>query len=183
MIVPIGLIILVLLASCSEEPLGPTLPAPPPQEPQGSSLGLQDSMLVVLNQRRQAGGTCVAPDGSTEYFTSLVSLKRSDLLDQAALRIARDQAAFVPELSHTGSDGSTLRDRVNDTGYTWLSIGENLAGHTGPGPTAAGSLDQWIRSYGHCINLHGDWEEVGLAHHLDATTGWHHYAQVFATPY
>ena len=54
-------------------------------------------------------------------------------------------------LSHTGSDGSSLRDRLTDAGYpTSTAIGENIAsGYTTPITVVAG----WMASTGHRDNI------------------------------
>jgi uncharacterized protein YkwD len=63
--------------------------------------------------------------------------------------------------SHTGSNGSTLAQRVNATGYAWSSLGENIAA----GQTSVNSVvDGWIASPGHCANIMNPaFVEMGLA--------------------
>lgn len=52
--------------------------------------------------------------------------------------------------SHTGSNGSTLAQRINATGYAWRAIAENIAGGQ---RTVNGVVDGWMASDGHCANL------------------------------
>lgn len=52
--------------------------------------------------------------------------------------------------SHTGSDGSTLRQRVPATGYNYYKAGENIAaGQT----SVAQVMADWMASPSHCANL------------------------------
>lgn len=79
----------------------------------------------------------------------LPSLRRNSLLDRAALAHAQDMAANS-FMSHTGSDGSTLRKRVNRTGYVWCTLGENVSrGHR----TNARAIEGWRTSPGHYKNM------------------------------
>jgi len=63
--------------------------------------------------------------------------------------------------SHTGSNGSTLAQRVNATGYAWSSLGENIAA----GQTTVNTVvDGWIASPGHCANImNPNFVHIGLA--------------------
>lgn len=63
----------------------------------------------------------------------------------AALREARDMAAHG-HLSHTGSDGSHMEDRIADVQYYYTKIAENIAATRA---TAAGTFQQWVDSRDH----------------------------------
>jgi len=123
--------------------------------------GLLDRVLVLVNQERAAAG--------------LGALSRSAQLDQAAERHTadmRDNEFF----SHTGSDGTQAADRVNDTGYQWARVGENLAQGSN---TPEEVVQRWMDSEGHRANiLQADFTEIGLA----VTDGGPLWAQVFARP-
>jgi uncharacterized protein YkwD len=62
---------------------------------------------------------------------------------------------------HTGSDGSTLQDRINKYHYSWSIIGENIAeGYSSEKDVVEG----WIKSTGHCQNImNGNFKEMGVA--------------------
>ena len=77
-------------------------------------------------------------------------------------------------MSHTGSDGSTLPERVEREGYAWSQLGENVArGYTTPESVMAG----WLGNPGHCTNLmRSGYTELGLGR-SDA-----YWTQVFAVP-
>lgn len=63
--------------------------------------------------------------------------------------------------SHTGSNGSTLANRVDAVAYAWSSLGENIAA----GQSSVNSVvDDWIARPGHCANImNRDFVHVGLA--------------------
>jgi len=108
-------------------------------------------------------------DATDASFASLLNAMRLDnsagpvthdvLLDQAA----QDYAVVLIEndhFSHTGPDGSTLRERVDATGYQWAAIGENL----GRGQqTEQQIMDGWTNSQGHHENnINPVFTEFGL---------------------
>jgi uncharacterized protein YkwD len=58
-----------------------------------------------------------------------------------------DQNKFF---SHTGSNGSTVGERVTKAGFVWRSCGENIAkGY----PNEETVVQGWINSAGHCKNI------------------------------
>lgn len=52
--------------------------------------------------------------------------------------------------SHISPTGSTMVSRINATGYSWSTIGENIAAGY---PTVNAVIDGWMASDGHCANL------------------------------
>jgi uncharacterized protein YkwD len=106
--------------------------------PGTSNVPAQD-VLNLINQKRAAGG-CPAVAGD-------------DKLRAAAERHAvdmRDKGVT----GHTGSDGSTMGQRITDAGFSPLSLyGENMY-IGGPGTsTAAATVDWWMGSPGHKANI------------------------------
>ncbi|MGB3312196.1 MAG: CAP domain-containing protein [Nodosilinea sp.] len=101
----------------------------------------------------------------------------NDKLTAAAQRHAQDMATSR-RMSHTGSDGSTMRSRIDATQYQWSTIGENVAMGQ---PTAAAVMSAWMNSPGHRQNiLNPAFTELGVG---SATGGGRLYwAQVFARP-
>ena len=71
----------------------------------------------VRNYRRWCGKESFSPAGPVRW---------NDKLAIAALNHARDMA-MSDMLSHTGSNGSTVRDRVEKERYYWQSVAENIA--------------------------------------------------------
>lgn len=144
----------VLLVGCggggSSGSSAPAGGAAPPVTPPttASTCGISDFALVALariNQARAAGATC----GSRGSFAPAAALSWSPLLTQAAEVHTQDMVANN-FFSHAGSNGSSVSDRVNATGYAWSSLGENIAaGYAGIDAVMAG----WLASEGHCANL------------------------------
>ena len=90
----------------------------------------------------------------------LPELRYSKKLEKAARRHAEDMAknSF---LSHTGSDGSGVGDRVRRSGYGWCTAAENIASGQ---PTLADVMQSWTTSQGHRKNmLHKAVSEFALA--------------------
>ncbi len=80
---------------------------------------------------------------------------------QGAAQTHADNMSSNNFFSHTGSDGSSVGDRVTAQGYTWGMVGENIA----QGQTTTGeALTGWQNSPGHnAILLHAAPTEFGFA--------------------
>jgi hypothetical protein len=108
---------------------------------------------ALLNALRQRVADCsgdvqkVASVGSGGPTTEArPELRWNPQLAQAAARHAGAMAR-TRLFDHVGTDGTTVRERVNATGYRWQVIGENLAaGHAALGDALAG----WLGSRSHC---------------------------------
>lgn len=92
----------------------------------------------------------------------LSPLIRNENLDRSAWAHTFDmsQNRFI---SHTGSNGSNLADRVVPAGYhNWRTIGENVAmGYLTPKTVVQG----WMDSLGHRKNiLNREFQEIGVAY-------------------
>ena len=99
----------------------------------------------------------------------------------AAARVQGSDMACNHFTSHTGSDGSTVRDRVARQGYTWSWIGENYyAGHGG----AQTAFDWWMNSTPHRNNLLSpNYTQFGVGYVYDADSDYGGYfVVVFAKP-
>jgi uncharacterized protein YkwD len=114
------------------------------------------SALARVNQWRARGADC----GSEGRFDPAAPLAWNDPLARAAAAHSEDMQA-KDFFSHTGSNGSTLAQRVDAQGYAWRQVGENIAA----GPTSVDAVvDGWIASPGHCANLmNRDFRHMGLA--------------------
>jgi len=82
-----------------------------------------------------------------------------------------------------GGKKSTYIERVENNGYAWSSIGENIAMGTNR-DTAQKAIDAWLASDGHCANLMSpNYTEVGMAHYKKADSDYTHYwTQEFGKP-
>lgn len=90
----------------------------------------------------------------------LPRLSRSGRLDAAAAAHARD-VARMGEVTHAGSNGSTIGQRVRAQGYDYGRVAENVAWTARGFPTV---MKVWNDSPGHRANLRlRDVTEFGLA--------------------
>lgn len=101
-------------------------------------------------------------------------------LTEAAEAHAADQSNVgCGKLSHDGTDGSNLGDRVTRADYDWRAVGENIACKSS---TPSEAMTSWMNSTGHRENiLSQDYTEIGIAAALDAF-GDMYWVQVFGTP-
>lgn len=131
--------------------------------------------LQRINAYRAAGATC-----GDQRMAAAPALAWSGALEQAASKHARDMAARR-EMSHTGGDGSRMRDRVARESYAWSALGENVsAGYA----TVVAGLAGWMNSPGHCRNMMSpSFREVGVgaASAPGDTYGWYR-AMVLGSP-
>ena len=142
-------------AASSPSTESPSAPAPTATATCGLS-NFATAALTRINQLRATGASC----GARGVFAPTTALAWSNLLTQAAEGHSSDMAS-VNFFSHTSSDGRTLAPRVSATGYTWLTLGENIAAGYA---TIDSVMDGWIASDGHCANLMSPaFTEVGMA--------------------
>lgn len=72
------------------------------------------------------------------------------------LNVARDYSRWMAEekfFSHTDPQGRTVKQRVNDAGIKWRTLGENLAYANGYINPVAASMSGWMESPGHRRNI------------------------------
>lgn len=104
----------------------------------------QNDLLASINARRGAGAVC----GGVGY-PAVGAVVWDGQLQNAATAHSTDMATHN-FFSHTGSDGSTLRQRVPAAGYNYRKAGENIAaGQT----TVAQVVADWMASPSHCVNM------------------------------
>lgn len=148
----------------------------PESVPGGCSLTAEElAMLEAVNAFRAEPRLCGASD-----YPAAEPLTWNCSLESAALKHSVDMASndFV---DHTGSDGSTFITRVNDTGYAWSTLGENIAaGYSSVDSVMAG----WIESPGHCGNLmNPNFSNLGSAKYSNPSSRYGVYwTQVFGRP-
>lgn len=125
-------------------------------------------LLSLVNQLRSEGCRC----GSTN-MPPVGPVSWNAELEEAALRHAYDMQDN-DFFDHTGSDGSDVADRVSDTGYTWQTVGENIAwGYRNIQSVFSG----WKDSPGHCRNMmNANFSQMGSARIGD------YWVQDFARP-
>jgi len=105
---------------------------------------IQKQMVQLVNatrsSRRQCGNTYFAASGRVRWNSKLAG---------AARQHSRDMAT-TGRLSHIGSDRSVLVKRVENNGYRWKTVGENIAGGY---ETSAATVSNWLKSPPHCANI------------------------------
>ena len=113
------------------------------------------AMLLLVNNARAVARLC----GATAYAAA-PPLTWNTKLESAALGHSEDMAKNN-YFSHTAPDGSTPASRVATVGYTWWTVGENIAaGYT----NAQSVMSGWLTSPGHCANIMDpNFKEIGVA--------------------
>ena len=116
---------------------------------------IKKKMVILINEARNSRRRC-----GNSTLSSAGAVQWNNQLAMAARNHARDMARN-DMISHTGSDGSTVRGRVEKTGYRWRIVGENIsAGHQ----NTEAVVSSWLESPGHCANLmNSSITEVGAA--------------------
>ncbi len=104
-----------------------------------------EGVLAATNAVRATGADC----GQYGMMDPAPPLQGDPNLNEAAQVHAVDMAENN-FFSHTGSDNSSFVDRVRRTGFQGAPMGENIAGG---GLEAAGVVQRWVDSDGHCRNL------------------------------
>jgi uncharacterized protein YkwD len=147
-------------------------------------------------------GLTPVPSPSPDFAATLLSLHNQvrqqaevpvltlqPQLSSAAKWEAQDCAAR-DVLSHTGSDGSQVGDRVTRAGYAWGTVAENLdqqpqppATWSGPDPrTPQAAMTAWEASPGHLANIESPQvSQVGFGM-ADSVTGSRYWCAVFGQP-
>uniref|UniRef100_K3WIC2 SCP domain-containing protein n=1 Tax=Globisporangium ultimum (strain ATCC 200006 / CBS 805.95 / DAOM BR144) TaxID=431595 RepID=K3WIC2_GLOUD len=117
----------------------------------------QAQMLAAVNAER-------AKQGLTPFCTS----KKL----QAAAQLHSDDQAKNNFMSHTGSNGSKMSQRITAQSFVWSSIAENVA---------AGQVDvatvvaAWMTSPGHRANILGNYKFFGTGYAYNAQSTYKHY--------
>lgn len=117
----------------------------------------QDTLNLINTHRREHG---------------LPSLFVTSELTQASRRHSQDMADNGI-FSHTGSDGSSAGDRMDDACYEWSAWGEIIAaGYTTPESV----VNAWMNSGGHrSIILSDDYRDFGAGYVRDSDSSYGHY--------
>lgn len=112
--------------------------------------------LRIVNAVRAAGAVC----GTRGAFAPAGALTWNSQLASAAYAHSRDMADN-DYFSHDSQDGRTMVDRINAAGYSWSTVGENIAAGYG---SVQAVVDGWMASDGHCANLMNPrFTEFGMA--------------------
>lgn len=133
---------------------------------------LELDVLALVNEVRAQGANC----GSKGAFGPAGPLTMHPALRCAARKHSADMAARN-FFDHINPDGETPWDRMGKAGYGGYSAaGENIAAGS---PDAAGTMEQWMTSDGHCANIMSpDFEHIGVGYSTGGQYG-HLWTQVF----
>lgn len=139
---------------------------------EGDEQSLRTRAEQVLNQVRQQVARCDAGDSSISLAVTPDATAGGDpASERPALRwnpqlaeaAARHTGAMARTrvFAHMGSDGTTVRERVDATGYRWQAVAETLA--AGQSDLVQAVRD-WIASASHCAALvDARYTEFGIA--------------------
>ncbi|GAB3082542.1 CAP domain-containing protein [Micromonospora schwarzwaldensis] len=127
----------------------------------GLSAELQQVVDLVNQERAKAGCKALGVDSK---------------LTLAAQRHSQDQADHKT-MTHDGSDGSDVGQRLDRAGYAWRAYGENVAWNQ---QSPAAVMDAWMNSPGHRANiLNCSFTEIGVG---VARSNGPYWTQDFGTP-
>jgi len=104
----------------------------------------EQEMLNQVNQARISSRAC-----GDDQMPAVAELSWSCELRNAAKVHSMDMAQNN-FFSHTGSNGLSVSDRVTASGYSWSSVGENIAAGQA---TITQVMTGWLDSPGHCRNI------------------------------
>jgi uncharacterized protein YkwD len=158
--------------ACDSQDDRPPVEVPIPIPGNCSVSAEEQSMLDAVNNFRAQVRTC----GGSQY-SAAAPLAWNCKLESAAVTHSIDMSSN-DFFSHTGSDQSDVSTRVTDAGYSWLTVGENIAAGYSSIETV---MDGWIKSTGHCANMmNPNFQEFGSARVEDTSSQYRIYwTQVF----
>lgn len=117
--------------------------------------GIQGELLQAVNAVRAAGAVC----GSSVYRATH-DLNWNNMLQKSAAGHSRDMAQNQM-FSHISSNGGTLLQRIQASGYSLSAAGENIAAGQG---SVKEVIASWLNSPGHCKNmLEPSYQDIGVA--------------------
>ena len=126
------------------DPGGSVIPPPGGNAPDPGVADIRNEFLAAVNQARSANQMC----GTTPYGPA-PPVAWSDAIAMAAYLHSEDMA-LNDFFSHTGSDNSSVGQRLSRQGYPWRTYGENIAAGY---PTVSSVIQGWLGSEGHCRNM------------------------------
>lgn len=113
-------------------------------------------LINLINNLRKDGCDC-----GKQQFKSVPPLSKHELLTQAAQRHLQD-IIQNQNFSHVGTDGTSMGQRVSETGYVWKSVAENIAKNHS---SETKLLEVWKANHGDCKNLlNPKFKHLGVAH-------------------
>ena len=135
----------------------------------------QRALLEHVNEVRSEARQC-----GDDHFEAAEPLAWSCRLAEAAEDHSRDMAEHE-FFDHADPDGVGVNQRVSETGYDWMAVGENIAAGQSDVATV---IEGWLSSPGHCANIMRDeFTEMGVAVvEVDGADYSPYWTQVLARP-
>ncbi len=119
------------------------------------ALVVKEEMVTLINRARSSRHRC-----GRNRFHAASRVRWNSRLARAALEHSRDMARNN-FLGHTGSDGSSVGERLTGFGYAWSSVAENISGGR---QTSEEAVSAWLKSPDHCANMmNPNFTEIGAA--------------------
>ncbi len=143
-----------------------------------SRSSLKDEVIRLTNLERGKEG--------------LMPLSHDPLLEMAAQKHVEDMDATGRYLAHTGSDGSSPGERIQNTGYkaAWHDNGDGSFIYVSQENAASGQLsasdvvDGWMNSPGHRAAIMAPQaEQIGVGFEVDDRNGDSYWIQTFGIPW
>ncbi|NIQ40354.1 MAG: CAP domain-containing protein [Proteobacteria bacterium] len=120
-----------------------------------SSKTIETEMIRLINKARSSKRRC-----GLKRLPAANPMKWNSNLAKAALKHSIDMANH-DFLGHRGSNGSWVTKRVEEEGYTWSSVGENISGGR---ESSKETIQAWLASPDHCANIMASFfTEIGAA--------------------
>lgn len=131
-----------------------------------NDLSVEENEVIRLTNEQRAAAGC----GPLAVSFKLMTAARDHTRDMAQHN----------QMSHTGSDGSTVVVRYERVGYLWRMAAENVAAGY---PSPADVVDGWMHSSGHRSNiLNCNITEIGVGYALTPSGDAAYWTQNFGTP-
>ncbi|WP_341903366.1 CAP domain-containing protein [Polaromonas sp. YR568] len=136
---------------------------------------IQAQILSLVNDARSQPRRC-----GNDFFAAVPPLRLNSALYRTANAYANELATHS-YFSHTDRDGYRIDYRASRAGYSWLSVGENLAAGQS---TPEAAVQGWLNSPGHCASIMSPvFEEMGVAVAVNTKSSQGVYwVQVFGKP-
>ncbi len=133
-----------------------------------ANAALEEGILAETNKRRAAGANC----NTKGTFGPAGPLVMHPLLQLAARKHSKDMAT-QNYFSHTNLAGKSPFDRMKAEGYKGGTMGENIAAGNA---TVAATMDQWMKSDGHCANImNKSYTQLGVGYWNNPSSTYRHY--------
>ncbi|CAF1590928.1 unnamed protein product, partial [Rotaria sordida] len=115
----------------------------------------EDEVLSLVNEIRAKGTYC------GEQWRHRVSPIKQNWKLTCAARCHGVDMALHTYFDHVDPQGGTLSKRINEVGYQFRKIAENIAkGQTSPQDV----VNTWIKSPSHCHSIMNDYQDIGIAY-------------------